>query len=75
VIKRDGNTENFPFGPDQVHKFAEEAADTFDVARDPISGTFDTETVRTVLGLKKEDRKKLLRQGPVTRQAAERMKK
>jgi CRISPR-associated protein Csb1 len=75
LIKRDGNGEEFALNAEQARKFATEAASTFGITRDPISATFDAETARVVLGLKKEERKKLLRQGPVTKQAVERMKK
>jgi CRISPR-associated protein Csb1 len=75
MIMRNGNAEEFVLSPDQALDFANDAANTFGVARDPVSGNFDAETARMVLGLKKEDRKKLLRQGPVTRQAVERLKK
>jgi len=75
LIKRDGTDEEFLLSADQAHQFANKAAMTFGVSGDAVSASFDTDTTRTVLGLKKEDRKKLLRQGPVTKQAVERIKK
>jgi CRISPR-associated protein Csb1 len=46
--------------------FATAAAAAFQVPTEPTRGTFSSDIANTVLGLSEADRKKLLRQGPVT---------
>ena len=68
---RDGLSKELKITPAQAVAFATKAAGSFGVKREPIIGSFDGEIARKVLSLNESDRKKLLRQGAVTKQAIE----
>lgn len=74
LVKHDGTRNDLVVTHDQALKFATAAAESFGVGEDE-SATFESEIVNQVLGLSESDRKKLLRQGPVTRKAIEELKK
>jgi CRISPR-associated protein Csb1 len=70
-VKHDGIRSDQEMSHDDALNFATAAATAFQVAKEPIRGTFSTDLANKVLGLSEADRKKLLRQGPVTVEALE----
>lgn len=75
LVKVDGSRENFSVTHDQSLEFATVAAEAFDVDREPITAPFDSKLASHLLSLNEADRKKLFKQGPVTWEAIERLKK
>jgi CRISPR-associated protein Csb1 len=75
VVMSDGAHKEFTITHPQAVAFATDAASSFGVAHEPISGSFEPEVARKVLNLNEADRKKLLRQGAVTPQAIEQIVK
>jgi len=75
LVKHDGAREPCEISHDQALKFASAAAIAFGVNEQVRTALFDSTLANAVLGLSKEDRKKLLRQGPVTKGAIEALKK
>ncbi len=75
LVMHDGTRKQFKITHDQAAEFATLAASKFGVAKEPVIGSFDPEIANKVLGLSKDDRKELLRQGPVTKEAIEQLGK
>lgn len=74
LVKHDGTREDLAVTHDQALAFAKAAAASFGV-KEGKSGSFDSGIANRVLALSEADRKKLLKQGPVTREAIEKLKK
>lgn len=75
LVKHDGAKDDPPvLKRDSVKSFADEAAEAFVVIQEPITATFDPTLANDVLNLGKEQRKKVLRQGPVSKEAIQRVK-
>jgi CRISPR-associated protein Csb1 len=75
LVKHDGSRANVPELDSKVTRtFAEAVAKDFGVAKEPINATFDPQLASAVLNLSKEERKKLLRQGPVSKEALGQLK-
>jgi len=72
-VKRDGAREDQEMTHDEALAFATAAASAFGVATGPTHGTFSSDIANKVLGLSEADRKKLLRAGPVTAEALEKI--
>jgi CRISPR-associated protein Csb1 len=70
VVKHDGGRAKRVMSHEDALAFATAAATSFGV-RESQEGVFDSSIAKRVLALKEEDRKRLLRQGPVTKQAIE----
>jgi hypothetical protein len=68
-VKHDGTRCDEAMSHEDALEFATAAATTFQVPTQPTRGTFRPDIANTVLGLSEADRKKLLRQGPVTAEA------
>lgn len=73
LVKHDGTREDLVVTHDRALAFATAAADSFGVGEGQ-TGSFDSETANEVLKLSEADRKKLLRQGPVSKDAIEKLK-
>ncbi|MBX5446393.1 type I-U CRISPR-associated RAMP protein Csb1/Cas7u [Sphaerobacter sp.] len=67
-VRYDGTRVGLSIGHDEALAYATAAAASFG-ARDPVEASFDADLAMQVLNLKEDDRKKLLRQGPVTAEA------
>lgn len=74
LVKSDGTRENFHITHEHAIALATAAASAFGVNQEPVSGSFDSELANKVLALSEPERKKLLKQGPVTRGAIEQLK-
>lgn len=75
LVKCDGTKDAQPAMEVNTAKtFARKAAETFGVISGSITATFDPKLVNAVLNLNKDDRKKVLRQGPVTKEAIAQVK-
>jgi CRISPR-associated protein Csb1 len=74
VVKNDGTRETFQVAHKDAIGFATAAASAFGVNQIPDSGSFESELVNRVIDLSEADRKKLLKQGPVTQEAIEQLK-
>jgi len=75
LVKHDDTKDDPPaLKQNSVKSFADEAAKAFVVAQGPITATFDQTLANDVLNLSKDDRKKVLRQGPVNKEAIEQVK-
>lgn len=74
LVKHDGTRENFSIAHERALAFATAAAQDFGVHGESIHETFSSTLVQKVLGLSEPDRKKLLRQGPVTEDAVDQLK-
>jgi CRISPR-associated protein Csb1 len=68
-VKHDGTRHDQEMTHDDALAFATAAASAFQVATEPTRGAFSSDVANTVLSLSEADRKKLLRQGPVTAEA------
>lgn len=68
-VKHDGTRHDQEMTHDDALAFATTAAAAFKVDTEPTRGTFSSDIANAVLGLSEADRKKLLRQGPVTAEA------
>lgn len=78
LVKHDGSNiayHDFTSGAGVVKNFAQMAANEFMVMPGPITATFDVDLANKMLNLPKETRKKVLREGPVTREAIEQLSK
>ncbi len=75
MVKHDGAREKFTISHDQALAFATAAASAFKVPQQVRFADFDSALANTVMGLSEQDRKKLFRQGPVTKEAIEQLKK
>lgn len=69
LVRHDGSRTDYAVNPAAALAFAQSAATAFSAPQDPITGEFSSEIANRVLGLKEADRKRLLRQGPVTKEA------
>jgi len=75
LVKHDGTKDDPPaLNQVSVKSFADEAAGAFVVAQGPITATFDQTLANDVLNLSKDARKKVLRQGPVNKEAINQVK-
>ncbi len=74
LVKHDGTRENLVVTHDEALAFAKAAAESFGVT-ESVSGSFDSGIANQVLALSEPDRKKLLRQGPVTKEAIQQLGK
>ncbi|MBI2265388.1 MAG: type I-U CRISPR-associated protein Cas7 [Armatimonadetes bacterium] len=74
LVKYDGTRVDLVVTHDEAIAFATAAAASFGVTKSE-AGSFDSSIAKEVLALEKADRKKLLRQGPVTREAIEALEK
>jgi CRISPR-associated protein Csb1 len=74
LVKNDGTRNTLTITHNQAVTFATAAAGDFGVQREPIDGSFDSEPANKVLALSEPERKKLLKQGPVTKQAIDQLK-
>lgn len=75
LVKADGSREDFAITHDQALAFAAVGAEAFDVTEEPIPASFDSKLANHVLSLNEADRKKLFKQGPVTWEAIEQLKR
>jgi hypothetical protein len=75
IVKHDGNNAPFCLSHDQALTFATASAEAFKVQSrtDPV--LFDSQLANAVLELTESQRKKLLRQGPVTKVSVEKIRK
>jgi CRISPR-associated protein Csb1 len=73
-VNCDGTRRDVTVSADQALAFANLAANDFGV-RESVTGEFDSALANKVLGLSEGDRKQLLRQGVVTKQAIEQLSK
>ena len=74
LVKHDGTRQDWGIGHDEAIAFATAAAKDFGVEGQPGEGSFDTGIANQVLALSEEDRKNLLKQGPVTKDTIEQLK-
>ncbi|MEW5981352.1 MAG: type I-U CRISPR-associated RAMP protein Csb1/Cas7u [Acidobacteriota bacterium] len=72
-VKHDGTRSDEGITHNEALDFATAAATTFQVTTEPIRATFSSDLANRVLSLSEADRKKLLRQGPVTAEAIEKL--
>jgi len=72
-VKRDGTRDDQEITHEEALAFATAAAAAFGVATEPPRGTFSSDIANKVLALSEADRKKLLRAGPVTAKALEKV--
>ncbi|GAB4246174.1 type I-G CRISPR-associated RAMP protein Csb1/Cas7g [Deferrisoma sp.] len=74
VVKHDGTRENYTIAHEEALAFATAAAESFRVGEDR-TGEFKEKIAKEILTMKGEDAKKLLRQGAITEEALERIRK
>jgi CRISPR-associated protein Csb1 len=74
IVKHDGTRTDRVVTHEEAVAFATAAAKSFHVAPGK-AGSFDSHVANEVLKLSEDDRKKLLRQGPVTKEAVEQLGK
>jgi CRISPR-associated protein Csb1 len=72
-VKRDGTRHDQEMTHEEAVAFATAAATAFGVPTEPIRGSFSSDIANKVRDLSEADRKKLLRAGPVTAEALERI--
>jgi CRISPR-associated protein Csb1 len=75
LVKADGSREDYPIKHDQALAFATHVAKAFEVTQEPITASFDSKLANQILSLSEGDRKKLFRQGPISWEAIEQLKK
>lgn len=75
LVKHDGTRSDCTITHKEALDFATTAAEAFKVNNEPRRGVFKSELANKVLSLTEEQRKKLLRRGPVTEQAIEELTK
>lgn len=75
LVKHNGERKDITVTHDQALIFATEAATKFSVSELKEPGVFDSGLANAVMELSEQDRKKLLKQGPVTKEAIEALKK
>lgn len=73
-VRHDGRRDEFTITHDEALGFATDAAEAFGVQK-PVSAIFSSAIASKLLSLKDEDRKSLLRGGPVTLEAIDRLEK
>ncbi len=69
LVKHDGTRSDVPVMHDEAVAFATAAAVAFGVKQPDAPAQFDPDLANRVLGLSETDRKRLLKQGPVTKEA------
>jgi len=69
LVKHNGARDDFAVTHDHAVAFAVTAAEGFGVQTEAIQASFDAKLVNQVLALGEQDRKKLLKKGPVTEEA------
>lgn len=74
LVSHDGTREDWDLAHDLALSFATAAAKDFGVQQSTNPVVFDSGLAREVLALRDEDRKKLFRQGPVTKERVEQLK-
>lgn len=74
LVRRDGTRGDLTITHEEALAYATAAAMAFPVQGE-YTGTFDSGLAHKVLGMSEDDRKKLLRQGPVTKEAIEQLGK
>lgn len=74
LVKHDGTREDLGLTHSQALDFATTAAEDFDVNGEPVRALFESALANRVLALNEADRKKLLRQGPVTSAAVDQLR-
>ena len=72
LVEHDGTRTDLVITHEQALAFATSAAASFGVGADK-TGSFESDLATKVLNLSEDDRKKLLRQGPVTREAIDQL--
>lgn len=75
LVKQSGERHDLTITHDQALAFTKEAATKFGVSEPKEPAVFDSGLASTVMALNEQDRKKLLKQGPVTKEAIEEWKK
>lgn len=75
LVKHDGTRSDCTITHDEALAFAAATAAAFKVNSEPVRAIFKPELVNKVLNLSEEQRKKLLRAGPVTEKAIEELTK
>lgn len=75
AVKHNGERDDLTVTHDQALAFAKEAAAKFGVSDLKEPAVFDLGLASAVMALNEQDRKKLLKQGPVTKEAIEELKK
>ena len=73
LVKYDGSRDDFAVSHVEALAFAKAAAEEFDVAEAQESASFDAGLANKLLTMSGENRKTLLRQGPVTKEAIEQL--
>ncbi|WP_428937277.1 type I-G CRISPR-associated RAMP protein Csb1/Cas7g [Fontivita pretiosa] len=71
LVRHDGSREDWAMPHEQILNFANAAAKEFGVQQPSRPAEWDAELARKVMGLTEQQRKELLRGGPVTRQRLE----
>lgn len=74
LVRHDGDREKHAVSHEDALAFATAVADEFGVNGEEVPGEFKPELARRVMAMSEADRKKLLRQGPVTEEAINRLK-
>jgi len=75
LVTHDGRRRDFAVPPDQAVAYATASARMFGVEQPQTTAQFDIKLAKDVRSLSEDDRKKLLRQGPVTWEAIEQLAK
>jgi CRISPR-associated protein Csb1 len=75
LVKHAGTRQNYPITHDQALAFATAAANAFGVQQRDKPAEFDSDLANQVLALSEEDRQKLFKQGPVTKEAIDQLGK
>lgn len=74
LVKHDGTRTNHLISHEEALAYADATAKSFDV-KESVGGSFDSSIANKVLALNEADRKKLLKQGPVTSESIEQLGK
>ncbi len=72
LVRHDGTRTDLSITHEEALSYADAAAKAFDVTAEH-TGTFDSDLANKVLRMSEEDRKRLLRQGAVTKEAIEQL--
>lgn len=75
LVKHNGERKDLTVTHDQALAFSTEAAMKFGISELTEPAVFDSGLANAVMELSEQDRKKLLKQGPVTKEAIEELKK
>ena len=74
LVRHDGTRTDLTITHEEVLAYATATAEAFAVPEEHTSGTFDSDLANQVLKMSEGDRKKLLRQGAVTKEAIEQLR-